>query len=139
MENEHSIIVPVSEGNNGIDITGSITYDKCKALDFKIGDLFHEMFSIWICVINITSDNKIVTFEGHPANVFNMSIKKQTHEELFNRLKYSTLDACWVTFSKNDPKKVIEWFEHYKNEMKKSNDKQRNRDLDLELMLNELS
>jgi hypothetical protein len=113
------------------------TYNKCKSLDFNIGDRFHEMFSFWVCIIDITEEDHVITLEGHPSNALNMVIKKQTREELFKRLKYTSLDACHVSYSDTSPDTVSGWLRHYKNEMV-ANGKADRRGLELSLMFNDI-
>lgn len=115
------------------------TYNKCKNLDFQIGDRFHEMYSVWICVVNITQSGNVVTLEGHPSRPLDMKIEQNTKEGLFNRLKYDSLESCWVLYSDTLPDKVNSWLKHYKEEMLAAKGKEFKRDLDLSLMLNELS
>lgn len=122
-----------------MDENSILTYNKCKNLDFNIGDRFHEMYSVWICIIHITKDDKIVTLEGHPSRPLSMEVKKQSREELFKRLSYGSIEACWVSYSDTLPVKTASWLEHYKSEMLATNSKDVKRDLDLTLMLNELS
>lgn len=60
----------------------NITYNKCKSLDFNIGDRFSEMFNFWVCIIHITNADR-----------------KSNNNHKKNFLKdYHMIEGCWVSY-----------------------------------------
>lgn len=110
------------------------TNNRVNNLTYELGDRFHEMFSYWICVISINGD-MITTIEGHPSNALNMSIKTSTKENLSKRLRYTSLDDCWVVYCDTDIDKVNSYLQAHKDAIKKTNNISLMRELELNLLM----
>ena len=109
------------------------TNDIVKNLKYQIGDTFQESFHFWLYIINV-NDDEVTTLESR-SRLEDFVIKKQTKEELSNRLRYHTIDVCWVDYHNSDVNHVIDLVDKYKKAVIESKDIAKIRDMKLGLML----
>lgn len=110
------------------------TNDIVKNHKYQVGDTFHEMYHFWLYIVS-TNDKEVTTFESYGRDLSEFLLKIQTKEELSKRLKYTSIDGCWVDYHKNDIVHMNKLLDKYKEVITQSGDVAKIRDMNLNLTL----
>lgn len=110
------------------------TNDIVKNHKYQVGDIFQEMCHFWLYIVNI-NDDKVTTFESYGRDLSEFLLKIQTKEELSKRLKYTSIDGCWVDYHKNDIVHMNKLLDKYKEIIIQSGNISKIRDMNLNLIL----
>ena len=65
----------------------------------RVGDWFHEMFSYWLYVTEVTSRH--VTFREREGNELSAP-KTITRKAFVKKLSYGSIPGCWVDWDRNE-------------------------------------
>lgn len=110
------------------------TNDIVKNHKYQIGDIFQEMYHFWLYIVSV-NDNNITTFESAGKDLSDFTLNVYTKEELSKRLKYTSIDGCWVDYHKNDIKHMNNILSKYKKIITQSGDIAKIRDMNINLTL----
>jgi hypothetical protein len=110
------------------------TNDIVKNHNYQVGDIFQEMYHFWLYIVS-TNGKEVTTFESNGRDLSDFLLKIQTKEELSKRLKYTSIDGCWVDYHKNDIVHMNGLLDKYKEIIIQSGDIAKIRDMNLNLTL----